>query len=126
MRPVLDPLVTGSSLDIAPLHVVAVVLVAVLIGLLGTGVRRFLVAAAVELIEIWHGLSAWSAHRALGRRRLPAVPWFCDRCRSANVLAASRCYSCGAPRELAEAAVPDADVPVGASAGRSQRTRRRG
>ncbi|MCJ7709990.1 MAG: hypothetical protein MUQ32_04085, partial [Chloroflexi bacterium] len=57
---------------------------------------------------------------------MPETPWFCDRCRSRNSASATRCYSCDARREEAEAPVPDAEAPAGASAGLSARTRRHG
>lgn len=120
-----DPLVTGNSLDVSTPHVIGVVLIAVAIGLIGVGIRRFLMAYADALAELWRQYGPIALLRLLDHRNaMPDSPWFCERCHSHNGRATSRCYSCGAPRAEAEAPVPDADIPAGPSAGRSQRTRR--
>lgn len=117
-----DPLVTPSSMDLEPLHVIGVVALAVVIGLVGVGIRRFLLAYADELLVLWRDVGPRIAAVLLRRRPgLAKTPWFCTRCRSHNATSAGRCYSCGASRETAEAPVPDAQPPGGASAGRTQR-----
>lgn len=117
-----DPLVTTSSIDLAPLHVIAVVAIAMAIGLIGVGIRRFLLAYADELLDLWRDVGPRIAAVLLRRRPgLAKTPWFCARCRSRNGTSVARCYSCGASRESAEAPVPDASPPGGASAGRTQR-----
>ncbi len=120
----MDPLATDSSLDFSAPHVVAVVAVAVLVALAGVALRRFAMAYGDELAELWRTYGPIAVRRMLGRRRMPATPWFCGRCRSHNGRAASRCYACGARRSEAEAPVPDAVTPASPSAGRSRRTRR--
>ena len=121
----MEPLATGNSLDVSAPHVIAVVLIAVAIALVAVGIRRFLMAYADELAELWRQYGPLALRRMLEHRRgMPQTPWFCERCRSGNGRATTRCYSCGALRSEAEAPVPDADTPAGPSAGRSQRTRR--
>lgn len=120
-----DPLVTGDSIDMGALHVIGVVVLAIVVGVIGVACRRVLMAAALELVELWREHVTPAIDRRVRRRRsLPATPWFCARCSSRNGVAASVCYSCGATREEAEAPVPDAEAPAGASAGRTQRNRR--
>jgi hypothetical protein len=117
-----EPLVTPSSIDLSPLHVIAVVAIAMAIGLIGVGIRRFPLAYADELLDLWRDVGPRVAAVILRRRRgMPKTPWFCARCRSRNATSARRCYSCGASRETSEAPVPDAPPPGGASAGRTQR-----
>jgi hypothetical protein len=126
-HPGMDPLVTGDSIDVSPLHVITVVLIAIVIGLLGVGLRRLLMAVADELAELWRSYAPIASQMALDHRPgMPETPWFCVRCRSRNSASSRRCYSCDARREEAEAPVPDAEVPGGASAGLSARTRRHG
>ncbi len=121
----MEPLGTGNSLDLSTPHVIAVVLIGVAIGLAGVGLRRFLMAYADELAELWRQFGPIALRRMLERRPgLPQAPWFCERCHSRNGRTTTYCYSCGARRSEAEAPVPDAEVPAGPSAGRSQRTRR--
>ncbi|HEX5827347.1 MAG TPA: hypothetical protein VFY23_07490 [Candidatus Limnocylindrales bacterium] len=120
----LEPLATPDRLDLEPAHVIAIVCVAVVITLLAAALRVLLVATADETGDLSRELGEQVARKALDRRTMPA-PWFCDRCRSANTAAAAHCYSCGARRVEAEAPVPDADVPAGASAGRTHRDRAR-
>jgi len=117
-----DPLVTTSSIDLSPLHVIGVVLIAMTIGVIGVAIRRFLLASTDELFVLWRHLGPRAAAELLRRRRgMPDSPWFCAACRSHNSTSANRCYSCGARREAAEAPVPDAPEPGGPSAGRTQR-----
>lgn len=120
----MDPLATTSSIDLSTPHVIAVVLIGGAIGVLGIGIRRFVMAYGDELAELWRQYGPIALRRLLEHRDMPQTPWFCARCRSHNGRAAARCYACGARREEAEAPVPDADAPAGASAGLSQRTRR--
>jgi hypothetical protein len=120
----MEPLATTDTLDFSAPHVIAIVLVACLIGLTGVGLRRFLMAYADELHDLWRQYGPIAIRRLLEQRSMPASPWFCDRCRSRNSLSASRCYACGALRAEAVAPVPNADTPAGASAGRAQRNRR--
>jgi hypothetical protein len=123
----MDPLVTGESIDLSPWHVIGVVVLAIAIGLAGVGARRLLMAVLDELADVWRSYAPIATTKVLDHRpRLPQTPWFCDRCRSRNSAVAGRCYSCDARREEAEAPVPDAEVPAGASAGLSTRNRRHG
>ena len=123
----MDPIVTAERIDSSPEVVIPIVIAAIIIGLLGVAFRRVLMAAVDELAELWRTYAPIASRRALGRRpRMPETPWFCDRCRSRNSASANRCYSCDARREEAEAPVPHAEAPAGASAGLSARTRRRG
>jgi hypothetical protein len=122
-----DPIVTAERIDASPEVVIPIVIAAIVIGLLGVAFRRVLMAAVDELAELWRTYAPIASRRALEHRpRMPETPWFCDRCRSRNSASAKRCYSCDARREEAEAPVPDAEAPAGASAGLSARTRRRG
>lgn len=120
----MEPLVSGDQLDFSAPHVIAIAVIAVAIGLAAVGLRTFLIAYADQLADLWREYGPIARRRMLERRSLSRTPWFCDRCRSHNARATTRCYSCGAKRAEAEAPVPDADTPAGASAGRSQRTRR--
>jgi len=90
--------------------------------------RGALVGVLDELVELWRTYAPVATRRALDHRPgLQPTPWFCDRCRSMNGLAAKRCYRCGARREEAEAPVPEgAEEPAGPSAGLTQRTREKG
>jgi hypothetical protein len=125
--PAMDPLATPNSLDLEPLHVIAIVVVAMVIGVLGVALRKVLMLAVDELAELWRTYAPVAGQKALDHRpRMPETPWFCDRCRSRNSASARRCYACDARREDAEAPVPDAEVPVGASAGLATRNRRHG
>lgn len=118
----LEPLATTDHLDLEPLHVFAIVGIAVVITLVAVLLRRFLMASSDELTDLGREVGEQVARKALDRRAMPS-PWFCDRCRSQNSSSAKHCYSCGARRVEAEAPVPDADTPAGASAGRAQRNR---
>lgn len=121
----MDPLATGDSLDLSTPHVIGVFLIAIVVVVIAVGARRFLMAYADELAELWRQYGPLAMRRMLDRRpHMPQTPWFCERCRSMNGLATTRCYSCGAHRSEAEAPVPDADTPAGPSAGRSRRARR--
>lgn len=123
----MDPVVTTSGIDASPATVIGAVAVGVVIALAAVGIRRFLIAYADELADLWRQYSPIAANRMLDRRSsMPSTPWYCDRCRSYNARATGHCYACGARRAEAEAPVPDADTPAGPSAGRSQRTRRSG
>jgi hypothetical protein len=125
--PAVDPIVTAERIDTSPEVVIPIVIVAMVIGLLGVAFRKALMAAVDELAELWRTYVPIASHRVLEHRPgMPETPWFCDRCRSRNSASSKRCYSCGARREDAEAPVPDAEAPAGASAGLSARTRRRG
>ncbi len=126
-RAMLDPLVTGNSLDLSTPHVIAVVLAALVIGTLGVVFRRALMATVDELIDLWREHGGTLTGALLDKRpNLPATPWYCARCLSHNERMTFHCYRCGATRDAFEAPVPDADVPAGPSAGRDQRTRRKG
>ena len=120
------PLVTGDGISVDPLHVTAVVAAAVVIGLIGVGLRRLLMAAVDELALLWREHAPAVSRTALGRRSMPATPWFCARCMSQNSVAAGVCYACGGRREEAELVVLDAEAPAGPSAGLANRTRRHG
>ena len=123
----MTPIATPDALNFAPEVVIPIVLAAIAIGVLGVTFRRALMGAADEVADLWRTYGPVALTRALDRRRgLPENPWFCASCASRNGLAARRCYRCGGRREECEAPVPDADVPAGASAGLSQRTRRSG
>jgi hypothetical protein len=123
----MTPIATGDELNFGPEVVIPVVLVALLVGVLGVSLRRFLMAGVDELADLWRTYGPVALTRALARRRgLPQTPWFCVRCASRNGLAARRCYRCGGERDECEAPVPDADAPAGPSAGLSHRTRRTG
>lgn len=122
-----DPIVTTERIDASPEVVIPIVIFAMVVGVLGVVLRKFLMAALDELAELWRTYMPIASRRALERRPgMPETPWFCDRCHSRNSASASRCYSCDARREEAEAPVPDAEVPAGASAGLSVRARRHG
>lgn len=120
----MDPLATPNSLDVTPEHVIAVVVVASIIVVVGVGIRRFVMAYGDELKVLWGEYGPLALGKLLERRRMPDTPWFCGRCNSHNARAHQRCYACGAERADAEMARPDAEVPAGPSAGRSRRTRR--
>ena len=121
-----EPLATGNSLDFSAPHVVAVVLAAAVIGLIGVATRRFLLASGYELADLGRQLAQWVAFRVLRRRTLPASPWICARCLSHNPLGASGCYRCSALRVDSEMMPPiGAEAPAGPGAGRSVRHRRR-
>jgi hypothetical protein len=123
----MDPIVTAERIDASPEVVIPIVIVAMVIGVLGVVFRRAVMAVVDELAELWRTYAPIASRRALEHRpRMPASPWFCDRCRSRNSASATRCYSCAARRQDAEASVPDSEAPAGASAGLSARTRRRG
>ena len=123
----MTPIVTPDELNFSPEVVIPIVLVAIAVGILGVSFRRFLMAAFDELADLWRTYGPVALTKALDRRHgLPETPWFCASCASRNGLAARRCYRCGGRREECEAPVPDADVPAGASAGLSHRTRRTG
>ncbi len=123
----MGPLVTGDGIDLSAPHVVAVVLFAVLVVVVAALVRRFLMAYADEIAELWRQYAGTFGARILGHRRdMPDLPWFCDRCRSHNGRAATVCYACGARRADAEAEAPDAELPAGPSAGLTHRNRRSG
>lgn len=125
--PGVDPIVTAERIDASPEVVILIVIAAMVIGVLGVAFRKALMAVVDELAELWRTYAPIASSRALEHRpRMPESPWFCDRCRSRNSASAKRCYSCGASREDAEAPVPEAEAPAGASAGLSARTRRRG
>jgi len=122
-----DPIVTGERIDVSPETVIPIVLFAIVVGIAGVAFRKTLMAGADELADLWRTYVPIAAHKVLKRRPgMPETPWFCDRCRSRNSASARLCYSCAARREVAEAPVPDADEPAGASAGLSSRNRRRG
>ena len=123
----LDPLVTGDGIDWSAPHIIAISLVAIVIGLLGVAFRRAIMATVDELLDLWREHGGTAVGSLLDRRRnLPATPWFCARCRSRNGRMTTHCYKCGATRDVAEAPVPDAEAPAGPSAGLNQRTRRKG
>jgi hypothetical protein len=122
-----DPIVTGERIDASPEVVIPVVIFAIVVGVLGVAFRKALMATVDELVELWRTYVPIAIDRILGRRPgMPDTPWFCDRCHSRNGAPVTLCYSCGARRDEAEARVPDAEEPAGASAGLSARTRRRG
>jgi hypothetical protein len=126
-HPGVDPIVTTERIDASPEVVIPIVIFAIVVGVLGVTFRRTLMAAVDELAELWRTYAPIVSRKALERRPgMPETPWFCDRCRSRNSASATRCYACDARREEAEAPVPDAEAPAGASAGLSARTRRRG
>jgi hypothetical protein len=120
----MEPLATGNSLDLSTPHVIAIMAIAVASVVVAVGVRRFVMAYGDELAELWRLYGPIALRRLLEHRTMPQTPWYCDRCRSHNARATTRCYACGASRAEAEAPVPDADTPAGPSAGRSQRNRR--
>jgi xanthine/uracil permease len=71
----MEPLATGNSLDLSMPHVVGVVLIAVGIGLAGVGLRRFLMAYADELVELWREYGPIALRRMLDHRRaMPQTP----------------------------------------------------
>jgi hypothetical protein len=122
------PMTTPTEINASPDVVIPLVIVALVVGILGTLLRRSILAVVDELADLVRTYGPVASRRALDRRPgLPATPWFCDRCHSENGLAASRCYRCGARRDKAEAAVPaGAETPAGPSAGLTQRTRQKG
>ena len=123
----LDPLVTAAGVDGSAPHVIAICLVAIAIGIAAVLCRTTIVATLDELADLWREHGATAIRTVLDRRpNLPAPPWYCARCLSHNERMAGHCYKCGATRATSEAPVPDADVPVGPSAGLNQRTRRKG
>lgn len=120
-------MVTAERIVASADVVIPVVVLAMVAGIVGVVFRKALIAAVDELAELWRSYAPIAAGKALKHRPgMPETPWFCDRCHSRNSASATRCYSCDARREEAEAAVPDALAPAGASAGLSTRTRRRG
>lgn len=122
-----DPIVTTERIDASPEVVIPVVVFAMVVGVLGVVLRRSLLASVDQLAELWRTYGPIASSKALGHRPgMSETPWFCVRCHSRNSASASRCYSCDSRRTEAEAPVPDAEVPAGASAGLSARTRRRG
>lgn len=122
-----DPIVTTERIDASPEVVIPIVIFAMVVGVLGVVLRKFMMAVLDELAELWRTYVPIAARRALEHRPgMPETPWFCDRCHSRNSASASRCYSCDARREETEAPVPDAEAPAGASAGLSARARRHG
>jgi hypothetical protein len=126
-HPGVEPIVTAERIDASPEVVIPIVIFAIVVGVLGVTFRRVLMAAVDELAELWRTYAPLASRKALERRPgMPETPWFCDRCRSRNSASATRCYGCDARRQEAEAPVPDAEAPAGASAGLSARTRRRG
>jgi hypothetical protein len=124
----MSPMTGSEGVNFAPEVVIPIVLFAVLVIVLAAVFRSALMGTVDELADLWRTYGPVAARRTLDHRPgLAPSPWFCDRCHSQNGLAASRCYRCGAKREEAEAPVPgDAEAPTGPSAGRNQRTRRRG
>ncbi len=123
----MTPIATADEFNFGPGVVIPIVLVTIVIVVLAVVLRRVCMGAADEFADLWRTYGPVALTRALDRRRgLPENPWFCASCASRNGLAARRCYRCGGRREECEAPVPDADVPVGAGAGLSQRTRRSG
>jgi hypothetical protein len=126
-HPGVEPIVTIERIDTSPEVVIPIVIFTMVVGVLGVTFRRVLMAVVDELAELWRTYAPIASRKALERRPgMPETPWFCDRCRSRNSASATRCYSCDACRQEAEAPVPDAEAPAGASAGLSARTRRRG
>ena len=122
-----DPIVTTERIDASPEVVIPIVIFAMVVGVLGVAFRKILMAALDEVAELWRSYGPIASRKALEHRPgMPETPWFCDRCHSRNSASASRCYSCDARREGAEAPVPDAEAPAGASAGLSSRARRHG
>ena len=124
----MSPMTGSEGVTFAPEVVVPIVLFAVLMVILAAVFRRTLMDTVDAIVELVRTYGPVATRRTLDHRPgLAASPWFCDRCHSQNGLAAKRCYRCGAKREEAEAPVPgDAEAPAGPSAGRTQRTRRRG
>jgi hypothetical protein len=98
----MEPLATPTSLDLAPLHVIAVVLAAVVIGLIGVAVRRLLVASGLELGDLVGRVTSHITARVERRRMRSETPWICAQCRSHNRLGTTRCYRCGLRRQDAE------------------------
>lgn len=122
-----EPIVTTERINASPEVLIPIVIAALVIGVLGVTFRKVLIATVDELADLWRTYAPVASHRALEHRPgMPETPWFCDRCRSRNSASATRCYACDARRTEAEAPVPDAEEPAGASAGLSSRTRRRG
>ncbi len=77
-RGMLDPIVTAAGLDLSIPHVIAVVAVALVIGVLGVAFRSTIIATFDALADLWreHGSTATGAildHRP----NLPRTPWFC-------------------------------------------------
>ena len=124
----MTPMTGSDGVNAAPEVVIPIVLVALLLIVLAAVFRRALMGTVDEIVDLLRTYGPVATKRTLDHRPgLPATPWFCDRCHSSNGVAATRCYHCGATREEAEAPVPtDAEEPSGPSAGRTQRTRRRG
>lgn len=121
----MQPIVGPDGINLTPETIIPAVAVGMIIGILGLLARRFLMAAAIELMDLWHEYSPIAARRVMDQRpNMPATPWFCLRCHSRNGEAASVCYKCGGSRVEHETPVPDADLPVGAGAGRTMRNRR--
>ena len=124
----MTPMAGGEGVNFAPEVVIPIVLFAVLVIVLAAVFRSALMGTVDELVDLVRTYGPVATRRALDHRPgLAATPWICDRCRSLNTVAAKRCYHCDAKREEHEAPVPgDAEAPTGPSAGRTQRTRRRG
>lgn len=124
----MTPMTSAEGIH-AELEVVApIVLVAMLVVLVAILVRKLGFDVVDELADLWRTYGPVATRRALDHRpNLATTPWFCDRCRSCNAVAARACYKCGARREEAEAAIPEgAELPAGPSAGLNQRTRQKG
>ncbi len=121
--PRVEPLVSNGSFNLTPEAITACVIVGIIVGVIGVSTRRFLLASLDELASMGRDLGGRIVVLLLRRRpgTLRDTPWFCIRCRSQNSAWASRCYSCDAKREEAEAPVPDAEVPAGPGAGRARR-----
>lgn len=120
----MDPIVTTGSIDLSPDRVAAAVAIGVAVGLIGLGLRRFVLASILELLELGREIAGLMAAAVLRRRPgMRTEPWFCARCRSQNAAVARHCYSCGARRTDAETPVPEAqtEAPVGAGADGTQR-----
>lgn len=123
----MTPISTPDELRTGAEVVVPIVLVTIVVVLLAVGLRGALLAAVDEVVDLVRTYGPVASRRALDRRPgLPATPWFCARCSSANGLSATTCYRCGGRREDLEAPVPDADAPAGPGAGLAQRNRTRG
>jgi hypothetical protein len=123
MTPISTPSEMHTGIDVvAPIVVVVIIVVIVAVALRGA-----LMGAVDEVADLVRTYGPVASRRALDHRPgLPATPWFCARCSSANGLSATICYRCGGRRDECEAPVPDAELPAGPSAGLAQRNRSRG
>jgi hypothetical protein len=92
-----DPLVTPSSMDLEPLHVIGVVALSVVIGLVGVGIRRFLLAYADELLVLWRDVGPRIAAVLLRRRpgRPALAAWSAAALRLGHGLAQQRLHLLG-------------------------------